>query len=124
MLALMKEYNDLKTDQPATRVLHQRLRALRGTLQRSVAASRLRVRAVSLPSCASSAPQPLTRRISDTLSLGRAGGRMSASIELRGLTKIFGSGPDAVHAFGPADLQIEPASSSRCSARRAAASRR
>jgi NitT/TauT family transport system ATP-binding protein len=32
---------------------------------------------------------------------------MSASIELRALTKTFGSGPEAVHAFGPADLKIE-----------------
>ncbi len=32
---------------------------------------------------------------------------MSASIELRGLAKTFGSGPGAVHAFGPADLTIE-----------------
>ncbi len=31
---------------------------------------------------------------------------MSASIELRALSKTFGSGPDAVHAFGPADLTI------------------
>ncbi|MEM7022369.1 MAG: ABC transporter ATP-binding protein [Pseudomonadota bacterium] len=33
---------------------------------------------------------------------------MSASIEIRGTTKIFGSGEDAVHAFGPADLEVEP----------------
>ena len=31
---------------------------------------------------------------------------MSASIELRALSKTFGSGPEAVHAFGPADLTI------------------
>ena len=31
---------------------------------------------------------------------------MSASIELRALTKMFGSGPEAVHAFGPADLAV------------------
>jgi NitT/TauT family transport system ATP-binding protein len=31
---------------------------------------------------------------------------MSASIELRGLTKTFGEGADAIHAFGPADLSI------------------
>lgn len=31
---------------------------------------------------------------------------MSASIELRALTKVFGSSEDAVHAFGPADLLI------------------
>lgn len=33
---------------------------------------------------------------------------MSASIEIRGTTKVFGSGADAVHAFGPADLQVDP----------------
>jgi NitT/TauT family transport system ATP-binding protein len=32
---------------------------------------------------------------------------MSASVEIRGLTKIFGEGPDAIHAFGPADIAIE-----------------
>ncbi len=31
---------------------------------------------------------------------------MSASIELRALTKVFGEGEGAVHAFGPADLFI------------------
>ncbi len=31
---------------------------------------------------------------------------MNASIELRALSKTFGSGPGAVHAFGPADLTI------------------
>jgi NitT/TauT family transport system ATP-binding protein len=39
--------------------------------------------------------------------MGETGERvMSASIELRGLSKTFGSGPEAVHAFGPADLTI------------------
>jgi NitT/TauT family transport system ATP-binding protein len=33
---------------------------------------------------------------------------MSASIEIKDTTKIFGSGRDAVHAFGPADLTVEP----------------
>jgi NitT/TauT family transport system ATP-binding protein len=33
---------------------------------------------------------------------------MSASVEIRGTTKVFGSGEGAVHAFGPADLQVEP----------------
>ncbi len=32
---------------------------------------------------------------------------MSATIDLKGLTKVFGSGPDAVHAFGPADLRVD-----------------
>jgi NitT/TauT family transport system ATP-binding protein len=32
---------------------------------------------------------------------------MSASIELRALAKTFGSGAEAVHAFGPADLRVE-----------------
>jgi NitT/TauT family transport system ATP-binding protein len=31
---------------------------------------------------------------------------MSASIELRALAKTFGDGPEAVHAFGPADLMV------------------
>ena len=31
---------------------------------------------------------------------------MSASVDIRGLTKVFGAGPGAVHAFGPADLHI------------------
>jgi NitT/TauT family transport system ATP-binding protein len=33
---------------------------------------------------------------------------MSASIEIRGTTKVFGSGDAAVHAFGPADLKVQP----------------
>lgn len=33
---------------------------------------------------------------------------MSASVEIRGTTKTFGSGDDAVQAFGPADLRVEP----------------
>jgi NitT/TauT family transport system ATP-binding protein len=33
---------------------------------------------------------------------------MSAAIELRSVTKMFGDGAAAVHAFGPADLAIEP----------------
>lgn len=32
---------------------------------------------------------------------------MSVSIELRALSKTFGSGPEAVHAVGPADLTIK-----------------
>jgi NitT/TauT family transport system ATP-binding protein len=32
---------------------------------------------------------------------------MSASIEIKGTKKVFGSGDDAVHAFGPADLRVE-----------------
>src|SRR4051812_39323264 len=32
---------------------------------------------------------------------------MTAAIELRGLTKVFGEGAEAIHAFGPADLAIE-----------------
>ena len=31
---------------------------------------------------------------------------MSASVDIRGLTKVFGAGQGAVHAFGPADLHI------------------
>ncbi|MCB1501298.1 MAG: ABC transporter ATP-binding protein [Bauldia sp.] len=31
---------------------------------------------------------------------------MSASIDIDGLTKVFGSGPEAVHAFGPSSLHI------------------
>jgi len=31
---------------------------------------------------------------------------MAATIEIRSLTKTFGSGPQAVHAFGPVDLTI------------------
>ena len=51
-------------------------------------------------------------------------GRMGA-LDLSGVTKVFDSGEDQVHAFGPADLSIiEPASSSPCSGRRVAASRR
>ena len=33
---------------------------------------------------------------------------VSAAIELRAVTKVFGSGADAVHAFGPSDLAIAP----------------
>jgi NitT/TauT family transport system ATP-binding protein len=33
-------------------------------------------------------------------------GSMSASVDIRGLTKVFGEGAAAVHAFGPADLAI------------------
>ena len=32
---------------------------------------------------------------------------MSASINIDGLTKVFGSGPDAVHVFGPASLKVD-----------------
>ena len=35
---------------------------------------------------------------------------MAATIEIRSLSKTFGSGADAVHAFGPADLTIEAGS--------------
>jgi NitT/TauT family transport system ATP-binding protein len=35
---------------------------------------------------------------------------MAATIEIRSLTKTFGSGANAVHAFGPADLTIEAGS--------------
>ncbi len=31
---------------------------------------------------------------------------MSAAIDINGLTKVFGSGPEAVHAFGPSSLTI------------------
>lgn len=31
---------------------------------------------------------------------------MSASVEFRGLTKVFGGGEGAIHAFGPADLDV------------------
>ena len=34
--------------------------------------------------------------------------RCRGLIELEGVSKIFGSGPAAVHAFGPVDLDIEP----------------
>jgi NitT/TauT family transport system ATP-binding protein len=33
---------------------------------------------------------------------------MSAAIELQGVAKTFGEGREAVHAFGPADLEIGP----------------
>lgn len=33
---------------------------------------------------------------------------MSAAIELKGVEKTFGAGSEAVHAFGPADLDIAP----------------
>ncbi|MGI9335897.1 MAG: ABC transporter ATP-binding protein [Gammaproteobacteria bacterium] len=33
---------------------------------------------------------------------------MSASIQIRSVSKTFGSGPNAVHAFGPSDLSVEP----------------
>ncbi len=33
---------------------------------------------------------------------------MSAAIELRGVAKVFGTGDDAVHAFGPSDLHVAP----------------
>ena len=33
---------------------------------------------------------------------------MSASIEIRAVRKLFGSGADEVHAFGPSDLSIAP----------------
>ena len=32
---------------------------------------------------------------------------MSATVEFRSLTKVFGSGPNAVHAVGPTDLRVE-----------------
>ena len=33
---------------------------------------------------------------------------MSAAIELKSVEKTFGAGSEAVHAFGPADLDIKP----------------
>jgi NitT/TauT family transport system ATP-binding protein len=33
---------------------------------------------------------------------------MSTAIELKSVEKTFGAGPEAVHAFGPADLDIQP----------------
>ena len=33
---------------------------------------------------------------------------MSAAIELKSVEKTFGEGAEAVHAFGPADLDIRP----------------
>ncbi|MFO1039573.1 MAG: ABC transporter ATP-binding protein [Geminicoccaceae bacterium] len=35
---------------------------------------------------------------------------MTVAVELAGAVKTFGSGAEAVHAFGPADLRIEPGS--------------
>ncbi len=32
---------------------------------------------------------------------------MSVAVDIRSVAKIFGAGPDAVHAFGPADLAVE-----------------
>jgi simple sugar transport system ATP-binding protein len=36
----------------------------------------------------------------------RGGRSMSASVDIRGVSKVFGGGADAIHAFGPADLHI------------------
>jgi NitT/TauT family transport system ATP-binding protein len=35
---------------------------------------------------------------------------MSVAVDVVGAAKTFGDGPDAVHAFGPLDLEIEPGS--------------